>query len=66
MSRRSVWNERRNREEVADDCQPKGGLGAKVDGMVSICELLINVVRDDKPKRLTGLSQTARSAERTA
>jgi hypothetical protein len=37
-----------------------------VDGMVSICELLINVVRDDKPKRLRGLSQKARSAERTA
>jgi hypothetical protein len=31
-----------------------------VDGMVNIRELLINVVRTNKPKMLTGLSQKAR------
>ena len=30
-----------------------------MDGMVSICELSINVVMSDKPKMLPGLSQKA-------
>jgi hypothetical protein len=28
-----------------------------MDGMVNTCALLINVVKSDKPKMLTGLSQ---------
>ena len=32
---------------------------ARVDGMVSISKLLVNLVKCDKPKTLTGLSQTA-------
>ena len=28
-----------------------------MDGMVNTCELSINVVKSDKPKMLTGLSQ---------
>ena len=32
-------------------------LGARVDGMVNTHELPINVVRTNKPKMLTGLSQ---------
>ena len=28
-----------------------------MDGMVNVCELLINVVNRDKPKMLTGLRQ---------
>jgi hypothetical protein len=35
-------------------------LGARVDGMVNTHELPINVVRTNKPKMLTGLSQKAR------
>jgi hypothetical protein len=30
-----------------------------MDGMVNTCELLINVVKKDKPKMLKGLSQKA-------
>jgi hypothetical protein len=33
--------------------------GARIDGMVNIRELLINVVITDKPKALIGLSQKA-------
>jgi hypothetical protein len=33
--------------------------GARVDGMVSTCELSINVVKVNKLKRLTSLSQKA-------
>jgi hypothetical protein len=29
--------------------------GARLDGMVNICELLINFVTPNKPKALTGL-----------
>jgi hypothetical protein len=32
-------------------------MGAINDGMCNICELLINVVRVDRPKMLTGLNQ---------
>ena len=31
--------------------------------MVNICELLINVVKVDKPKMLIGLNQTVRGQE---
>jgi len=34
--------------------------GARIDGMVNLCELLINVVITDKPKALTGLNQKVR------
>ena len=34
-----------------------GGEGTRVDGMVNTCELSINVVKGNKPKMLTGLSQ---------
>jgi hypothetical protein len=34
--------------------------GARVDGMANSGELLINVVRSNKPKTLTGLNQTVR------
>ena len=32
-------------------------LGAKNNGMRNTCELLINVVSDERPKMLTGLDQ---------
>ena len=35
-------------------------MGARNDGMRNICELLINVVNDDRPKVLTGLDQKVR------
>ena len=38
-------------------CEPQCGWRARVDGMANICELLINVVIPNKPKRLTGLNQ---------
>jgi hypothetical protein len=34
--------------------------GARIDGTVNICELLINVVIADKPKALIGLNQKVR------
>ena len=34
--------------------------GARIDGTVNICELLINVVNMNKPKTLIGLGQKAR------
>ena len=37
-----------------------GRSGAKVDGMANSSELLINVVRSNKPKALTGLNQKVR------
>jgi hypothetical protein len=36
--------------------------GARVDGMVSKCELSINVVTHNKPKMLTGLHQNGNAA----
>lgn len=41
------------------DCQHQGGRELGLSGTVSICELLINVVIDNKPKMLTGLGQKA-------
>ena len=35
-------------------------MGARNGGMCNICELLINVVIDDRPKVLIGLDQTVR------
>jgi hypothetical protein len=35
-------------------------MGAKNDGMCNICELLINVVKVNRPKVLTGLNQRVR------
>jgi hypothetical protein len=35
-------------------------MGARNDGMRNICELLINVVSDNRPKMLIGLSQTGK------
>jgi hypothetical protein len=39
------------------DLPASGGEGLGSDGMASICESLINVVKYDKPKMLTGLNQ---------
>ncbi len=39
-------------------------VGARVDGMENVSEPLINVVRTNKPKALTGLSQKARGWNR--
>jgi hypothetical protein len=35
----------------------QSGWRARVDGMANICELLLNVVKANKPKVLTGLNQ---------
>jgi hypothetical protein len=40
-----------------DDCERHGGRELALDGMVNICELLINVVRTNKLKTLTSLNQ---------
>lgn len=37
-----------------------GGLGVRLGGKVNICELLINVVRSNEPKMLTGSAQKGR------
>ena len=37
-------------------CEHQCGWGARLSGMVNICELLINVVTENKPKMLTGLN----------
>ena len=42
-----------------DDYQHPGGRGLGLNGMVNICESLINIVNVNKPKMLTGLSQKA-------
>jgi hypothetical protein len=39
-------------------------VGARVDGTEKVTELLINVVRTNKPKTLIGLSQKARGGNR--
>ena len=38
-------------------------MGARNDGMRNICELLINVVIDDRPKMLIGLNQKVRGMD---
>ncbi len=38
--------------------------GARNDGMRNICELLLNVVNDDRPKMLIGLDQKVRGMVR--
>ncbi len=51
--------------ERSEECAREGSsalaassrMGAGKDDMDNICELLINVVSDDKPKTLTGLNQ---------
>jgi hypothetical protein len=43
------------------DCKHQCGQELGLSSTVSICELLINVVIDNKPKMLTGLSQKASS-----
>ena len=43
----------------SDDCEHQCGRELGWDGMVNPGELLINVVRTNKPKMLTGLSQKA-------
>ena len=40
-----------------DDCERHGGRELAWNGRVNRCEPLINVVRTNKPKTLTGLSQ---------
>ena len=42
------------------NCEHQGGWRARVDGMANICEPLINAVKTNKPKVLTGLDQHAR------
>ena len=39
------------------DCEPHGGRELGWDDMANTSELLINVVRTNKPKGLTGLAQ---------
>ncbi len=41
------------------DCQHRGGRELGLGSMVNTGELLINVVTEDKPKMLRGLSQKA-------
>jgi len=50
-----------NRQTVrgGGDCEHRCGRELGWDGMVNTCELLINAVRTNKPKMLTGLSQKA-------
>ena len=43
-----------------DDCERHGGRELALDGMVNICELLINVVRTNKLKTLISLNQKVR------
>ena len=43
-----------------DDCERHGGRGLGKDGTVNQREPPLNVVRSNKPKTLTGLSQKAR------
>ena len=45
------------------DCQHQSGRELELDGMANKCESLINVVTNNKPKVLTGLSQKASSQE---
>ncbi len=40
-----------------DDCQRQGGRVLALEGMVNVCELLINVVRTNKLKTLISLNQ---------
>ena len=42
--------------EVRNNCQPTAVAALGQDGMGNPCELLINVVRHDKPKWLIGLN----------
>lgn len=44
---------RKERRKLQASC----GLGARLDGMVSACELLLKTVMTSKPKMLTGLAQ---------
>jgi hypothetical protein len=48
---RSLW------DNVTCDCQSQGGRELGLCGRVNPCESLINVVTEDKPKRLLGLDQ---------
>jgi hypothetical protein len=43
-----------------DDCQRQGGRVLALEGMVNVCELLINVVRTNKLKTLISLNQKVR------
>ncbi|HFX7245141.1 TPA: hypothetical protein ACIGUS_005050, partial [Escherichia coli] len=43
--------------EDKDYLQASCGWRARLNDMVNICELLINIVIPDKPKMLTGLNQ---------
>ena len=45
------------------DCQHRGGWELELDGMVNRGESLINVVTNNKPKVLIGLSQKASGQE---
>jgi hypothetical protein len=63
---RSSWDNvsspsggRRSREGIRRLLTPMRS-GARVDGMANPGELLINVVRSNKPKALTGLNQKVR------
>ena len=38
-------------------CKHQCGYGTRLDGMTNISELLINIVKIDKPKMLIGLDQ---------
>ena len=50
---------RENRKRISTLEAPMR-MGARNDGMCNICELLINVVKVNRPKMLTGLNQTVR------
>jgi hypothetical protein len=54
----SPQDERRNREGTMY-LPASRRVGARVDGTEKVTELLINVVRTNKPKTLIGLSQKA-------
>jgi hypothetical protein len=50
---------RENRERTST-LEASIRMGARNDGMCNICELLINVVKVNRPKMLTGLNQKVR------
>ena len=59
----SLPGEHRNREGTM--CLPASRrVGARVDGTEKVTELLLNVVRTNKPKTLKGLGQKARGGNR--
>jgi len=53
---------RGNRERISTPAA-SNRMGARNDGMCNICELLINAVRLNRPKMLTGLNQKVRGRD---